>query len=367
MKEKNFIKNLQTEIDTSYLYKAVASLEKDEQIRNFYLEMAKIEAGHARKVFDKAEASGLKVWVPSPSGRARILKKLSSVFGKSILLAILMDTEKSISNAVVAKKSGEGKTVEGTEDRHVSILRSIGQLSGEKLRKLEGRHRSVGGNTLRAAVLGADDGLVSNLSLVMGVAGATNGGNAVLIAGIAGLLAGAFSMALGEWISVTSSRELYERQIEIEMEEIENNPEEEKEEIILLYRAKGIPEQEAVSMAEKAFTDKTTARSLLIREELGLDPDELKGSAWEAALTSFFLFITGAIIPVIPFLFTGGSKAIIISMIISTAALFIIGAAITLITGKSFIKSGLRQVIIGLLAAGITFGIGKLIGITITG
>lgn len=366
MKEKNFINNLQTEIDTAYLYGVVASLEKDEQIRNFYLEMAKIETVHARKVFEKAEGSGVRIAIPPPSKRARILKALSSIFGKSILLAILMDTEKSISNAVFAKKSGEGKTIEGTEDRHVSILRSIGQLSGEKLRQLEGRHRNVGGNALRAAVLGADDGLVSNLSLVMGVAGATNGGNAVLIAGIAGLLAGAFSMALGEWISVTSSRELYERQIEIEMEEIENNPEEEKQEIILLYRAKGMPEQEAVAMAEAAFTDKKTAKSLLIKEELGLNPNELRSSAWEAALTSFFLFITGAIIPVIPFFFSGGSRAIITSVMISTAALFVIGSAITLITGKSFIRSGLRQVIIGLLAAAITYGIGKLIGVTIS-
>jgi len=366
MPEKNFIKKLQTEIDTSYLYDVAASLEKDEQIRMFYREMAKIETIHARKVCEKAQASGVKLAIPSPSKRARILKSLTGIFGQSALLAILMETEKSISIATIKKKSEEGKPIEGSEDRHVNILKSIGQLSGEKLRKLEGRHRSVGGNALRAAVLGADDGLVSNLSLVMGVAGATNGGNAVLIAGIAGLLAGAFSMALGEWISVTSSRELYERQIEIEMEEIENNPEEEKQEIILLYRAKGIPEQEAVAMADAAFSDKKTAQSFLVKEELGLNPDDLKSSAWEAAVASFILFITGAIIPVLPFIFSKGLKAIIISFIISTLALFIIGSAITLITGKSFVKSGLRQVIIGLLAAFVTFGIGKLIGVAIT-
>lgn len=366
MADKNFLKKLQTEIDTAYLYKVVASLEKDEQIRTFYLEMAKIETTHARKVFEKAESLSVKLPIPPPSRRARILKNLSSIFGKNILLAVLMDAEKSISNAVVTKKSGEGKAVEGHEDRHVAILKSIGQLSGDRVRKLEGGHRNIGGNALRAAVLGANDGLVSNLSLVMGVAGATNGSSVVMIAGIAGLLAGAFSMALGEWISVRSSQELYERQIEIEMDEIENNPEEEKQEIILLYRAKGIPEEEAVKMADTAFSDKGSARSILISEELGLNPEELKNSPWEAAIASFILFVTGAIIPVAPFLFTGGTTAIIISIIASTLALFIIGSAITLITGKSFVRSGLRQVIIGLAAAAITFGVGKLIGVAIT-
>jgi VIT1/CCC1 family predicted Fe2+/Mn2+ transporter len=203
------------------------------------------------------------------------------------------------------------------------------------------------------------------MSLVMGVAGATALNAPILIAGLAGLIAGAISMALGEWISVKSSQELYERQIELEFEELENNPEEEKEELILLYRAKGFSEKDAVNAVEKIWADPEQTKQVLITEELGINMEELEGSAWEAAIASFFLFITGAIIPVFPFFFFTGNKALILSVAFSTVGLFLIGAAITLITGRSVTKSGFRQVLFGLAAAGITFGIGKIIGVVI--
>jgi VIT1/CCC1 family predicted Fe2+/Mn2+ transporter len=364
MKDRKFRQKLQTEIDTSFLYRTIASMEKDEQIRSFFTEMAKIEAVHARKLLEK-EKETILTELPGPSLRARILRRLGKIAGPGLLLAIAMETEKSITSAVLKKKSEEGKAIEGNEDRHVNILKSISQLSGEKLRKVEGSHLGVGGNALRAAVLGANDGLVSNMSLVMGVAGATHGGTAVLIAGIAGLLAGAFSMALGEWISVKSSQELYERQIEIEAEEIENNPEEERQEVILLYKAKGLTEIEATAMADQVFADKNSMQALLVKEELGLNPDEMKGSAWEAAIASFILFVTGAIVPVFPFFFTSGDRAIVISLVASILALFLIGASITLITGKPFLRSGFRQVLFGLAAAAITYGIGRLIGVSL--
>lgn len=360
--EKKIRARLQTEVDTAFLYRRVASLEKDSEISAIYLEMARIEGIHKTKVMDKLLSVNKNAKEPSPSARARILSKLAGIFGKNLILGILLEAEKSISNASLSKKNAIGSSPSGAEDRHVKILKSLDHLSGEKVRKMESGHRNVGGNALRAAVLGADDGLVSNLSLVMGVAGATQGGNPVIIAGMAGLLAGAFSMALGEWISVKSSQELYERQIEIEMEEIENNPEEEKQEIILLNRAKGMPENEAIALAEKIFSDTKNVQNLLVKEELGLNPEDLKGSAWEAAITSFLLFITGAIIPLAPFFFIKGQLAIIASAAFSTIALFGIGAAITLLTGKPLFKSGMRQVIIGLAAAAVTFGIGKLIG-----
>ncbi|HTX87883.1 MAG TPA: VIT1/CCC1 transporter family protein [Bacteroidales bacterium] len=367
MEQKTFRKKIQVEADTSFLYRTIASLEKDDQIRQFYVAMGNIEETHARKLHEKYLPSGTPFALPRPSFRARMLAGIARTFGYNYVTGLLMDVEKSISSAVVRKKSAEGQPILGNEDRHVNILKSIGQLSGEKVRKIEGSHRSVGGNALRAAVLGANDGLVSNLSLVMGVAGATRGGHEVLIAGVAGLLAGSFSMALGEWISVKSSKELYDRQIEIETEEIENNPEEEKEEIILLYKAKGLSETDATDLAEKVFSDKENAKAVLIKEELGLDPEETKYSPMEAASASFLLFITGAVIPVFPFFFVYGERGILISILISTAALFLIGAAITLITGKSFFRSGIRQVLFGLAAAAITFGIGKLIGVAISG
>jgi len=183
---------------------------------------------------------------------------------------------------------------------------------------------------------------------------------------LAGLLAGALSMSLGEWISVKSSQELYENQMQIEMDELENNPEGEMRELALIYIAKGIPEIQANEMAAEIMKDKNQAHSVLVREELGINAEELKGSAVEAALFSFVLFAIGAVIPVLPFMFTSGAQAVIISVCMSAAGLFLIGASITLFTGKNVWYSGFRQVIFGLAAAAITFGIGKLIGVSVS-
>ncbi len=240
-------------------------------------------------------------------------------------------------------------------------------MEGSSLAQLEGRHRSAGGNALRAAVLGANDGLVSNLSLVMGVAGASLSNQAILVTGFAGLLAGAISMALGEWLSVQSSRELYLRQISIEREEIASAPEEEVEELALIYQARGIADEQAHHLAQQIMSDKENALQTLAREELNVDPQELGGSAWEAAIASFILFAAGAILPVISFTFLSGLRAVIVSGIISTLGLFVIGSAITLFTGRSVLFSGLRQVLFGLAAAVVTFTIGRLIGVNLGG
>jgi vacuolar iron transporter family protein len=186
-----------------------------------------------------------------------------------------------------------------------------------------------------------------------------------LITGLAGLLAGAGSMALGEWLSVQSSRELYQRQIEIEKDELEARPEEEQEELALIYQSKGVPKEQARELAAHIIASGESALNTLAREELGIDPDELGGSAWEAALTSFFLFAAGAIVPVIPFLFLGGTTAVIVSIAMSAVGLFTIGAAITLMTGRSVAYSGMRMVLFGMTAAALTYGIGRLIGVSL--
>jgi predicted membrane protein (TIGR00267 family) len=201
---------------------------------------------------------------------------------------------------------------------------------------------------------------------VMGIAGATSGEQGVLLAGIAGMLAGGLSMALGEWISVKSSQELHENQMQIEMEELEANPEGEMKELALIYMAKGIPEEQAHKMSSEIMKDKTHAHEVLVKEELGINAEELKGSAIEAALYSFILFSIGAVIPVLPFMFSSGMKAVIISVSASAVGLFVIGSAITLFTGKNVWYSGFRQVVFGLAAAAITFGIGRIIGVSIT-
>jgi vacuolar iron transporter family protein len=260
-----------------------------------------------------------------------------------------------------------GTTLREDERSHARVLHTItGGLSGAMLVRFEGRHHQIGGNALRAAVLGANDGLVSNFSLVMGVAGASSTNEPVLIAGVAGLLAGSLSMALGEWLSVQSSRELYANQIAVEREELEAYPEEEEEELRLIYEAKGIDGEDARRLAHKIITgDPAVALDTMAREELGVDPDELGGSAWVAAITSFVLFAVGAVIPLFPFIVSSGAAAIITSAVLSGIALFGLGAAITLLTGRDAVRSGLRQVGFGLAAAAITFGIGALLGTAI--
>ncbi len=363
------LKNIQTEVDAAYLYDKLADHEEDKLVANVFRQMSEIERGHAKAFISKMGDGAAQM--PAPSKRARVLNSIGKIFGYSYVLGVLMDTEKSIAGATIAAKKNAKIEVTGTETSHVKILNSLltkqGKVKGTTLARFEKSHRSVGGNALRAAVLGGNDGLVSNFSLVMGIAGATNGGQGVLLAGLAGLLAGALSMALGEWISVKSSQELSENQMQLEMDELVANPEGEQQELALIYMSNGIPEGQAKQMAADVMKDPKHAHAVLVKEELGINPEELEGSAMEAAVFSFILFAIGAIIPVAPFLFTTGMKAIYISVILSAAGLFLIGSAITLFTGKSIWFSGFRQVIFGLMAAAITFGIGKLIGVSVTG
>ena len=363
------LKNIQTEIDASYLYKQLSIAEKDLNVSQVFAQMSDIELSHAVAFAKKFNLSVDQL--PKPSGRARILNKIGEIIGYDYVLGVLLDTEKSISSAVQYARKNTNSQGSISDTAHVTILKNIlnnhKNISSDNLARFEKKHRSVGGNALRAAVLGGNDGLVSNFSLVMGIAGATSGQSEVLLTGLAGLLAGALSMALGEWISVKSSQELYENQMDLEMEELETNPEGEEKELALIYITKGIPESQAMQMAKEIMLDKGQAHDLLVREELGINPEEMKGSAMEAAVTSFILFAVGAILPVIPFFFVGGMTAILFSATLSAIGLFIIGAAITLFTGKNVLFSGFRQVAFGLIAAAITFGIGHFIGVSIAG
>ncbi len=223
-------------------------------------------------------------------------------------------------------------------------------------------HRARSGNALRAAVLGANDGLVSNLSLVMGVAGASLGRTEILITGLAGLVAGSCSMAMGEWVSVTSARELLQRELAVERREIAVNPGEERDELVVIYQNKGLSREMASRVADGVMTDPAAALDTHAREELGIDPDDLGGSPWQAAGASFLLFCIGAVPPIIPFVFVGGATAVILSLVLSGIALFAIGAVITRLTDRPLMLSGLRQLAIGLAAAAVTFGVGAIIG-----
>jgi len=360
-------KSVQTEIDACYLYRKLSENETDTAVANVFRQMSEIEQSHA-----EAFARRMNLSVENliqPSWRAKTLNLIGKIFSYDYVLGALMDTEKGLSNAIIKTKEKNKLEITGTETNHVKILWSILEkdknISGAQHAKFEKKHRSVGGNAIRAAVLGGNDGLLSVFSLVMGVSGATGGNHSVMLAGIAGLLAGALSMALGEWISVKSSQELYENQMAIEMEELEVNPEGELRELALIYVAKGIPEDQAFNMATDIMKDKTLAHEVLVKEELGINAEELKGSAMEAAFYSFLLFTVGGIIPLLPFIFLTGIHAIVVSVISSACGLFLIGAAITLFTGKNLWFSGFRMVVFGLIAAAITYGIGDLIGVAI--
>ncbi len=363
---------LQTEVDTGFLYKSIAELQTDDNLVRVLNGLAEIENGHAVHILKKVKEFESNYQLPSPSTRAKFQLKLGKFFGYNSIISNLSSIEKQFAVNSIKNKVESGEKVTGFEHNHLRIIEAVNNnkafnVSGGFLSKFESRHKSVGGNALRAAVLGANDGLVSNMSLVMGVAGALVSNNTILLTGIAGLLAGAISMALGEWLSVQSSRELHLRQIELETEELEASPEEEKKELILLYQAKGMTVFEAKKLAEKAFETKDSAIETLIIEELGINKEELGGSAWEAAITSFVLFAIGAIIPLFPFFILEGNNAIYLSVGASIIGLFGIGAAITLFTGKGVFYSGMRQVFFGLAAAAITFGIGTLIGVSLAG
>jgi len=365
---KRYRTNLQDEIDSAAIYRAMTAREEDADLAKVYARLASVEERHAATWEAQIAKAGGKVPARRPSFRSRVLVALSKVFGQRILLQVMADVEQT-NRHVYDGQSEASKRMRGQERSHARLLRFIagpGGMQGSTLARIEGgRHRGSSGNALRAAVLGANDGLVSNLSLVMGVAGASLSERTVFVTGVAGLLAGACSMAMGEWISVQSSRELYARQMAIEESEIATLPEEEEEELALIYMAKGLPEGEARQVAARMMTDEKTALDTMTREELGIDPSELGGSPWTAASSSFFLFATGAIIPVIPFVLVSSRMATLASLAASAIALFLIGFAITLFTGRGILYTGARQLLFGLGAAGLTFAIGHAIGVSL--
>ena len=365
-----FRRNRQEEIDSASIYTAIAEVEQSEKLAEVYRRLAASEEAHIAFWERKLRDAGARVPRRRPSFRSRAIVWLAQRFGTGSVISMLAMKEQAGRRDYGDQADALAANLPAVENSHARLLATISHargsgMEGGLLARIEGRHRAVGGNALRAAVLGANDGLVSVLSLVMGVAGAHSSNRAILVAGLAGTLAGACAMAMGEWLSVQSSRELAQREIDIERDELREAPEEEQEELSLIYQAKGLGREEADALAAKLMTDKDNVLDTLTREELGLDPAELGGSAWEAAVTSFFLFFTGAIAPVAPFLFLSGEPAVVTSLVASGAALFATGAAITLLTGRGVLYSGMRQLLIGMGAAGVTFWIGRLIGVSV--
>jgi VIT1/CCC1 family predicted Fe2+/Mn2+ transporter len=363
--------NLQGEVDSAGLYRALAEAESDPHVSEVYRRLSAVEEAHAEFWRGQLARIGAKIGRLRPDWRTRALVWLARRFGPQFVLPTLSTLEQrdiGVYDTQPEAVAGGLPSAERSHNRVVQALASSfpGGAAGGTLARVEGRHRA-GGNALRAAVLGANDGLVSNFSLVMGVAGAEIAGQTILLTGIAGLIAGACSMAIGEWLSVTSSRELNQKQIDVEAAELEQLPEEEKEELVLIYQAKGLDEAPARALADRLMANKDTALDTLAREELGIDPEELGGSPWAAAGSSFALFALGAIFPVAPFFWLTGTAAVAASVALSGLALMAIGAGTSLFTGRSVAYSAARQLVGGLAAAAITYVVGRAIGVAIAG
>jgi len=388
--------NLKLERDAIVLYEALSTIEKDPRRAAAFERIAGNERRHADIWASKLRDLGADV--PAPDGprmRVRFIILAARLLGTAAVAELVKALEGDEESAYDAQgaspevaaiaaderehaviwdqlKAGKdvaavaGAAVATTPRDGVAIARTA--RSAAEIGRRETWHKAGGrSGTLRAVIFGVSDGLVSNLSLVMGVAGASAGNpSLVFLAGVAGLLAGAFSMAAGEYISMQSQRELFERQIALERAEMEAMPEEEEAELAASYRAKGFTGEEAATIAHRIFEDPDTALDMLVREELGLDPDEL-GSPWGAAGGSFVAFAIGAVIPVIPFIFGGGTAVLLVSLGLSLVALFVVGAAVSLLTGRGLIFSGFRQLGIGLAAALVTFAIGSIIGVSTAG
>lgn len=252
----------------------------------------------------------------------------------------------------------------GTQNVHFILsAMKIRGMSVFRQGHTETRHTSSSmASNLRAAVFGINDGLISNMSLILGVAGANANEHFIIVAGVAGLLAGACSMGAGEYISVLSQKEVFEYQIALERAELEEYPEEETEELALIYQARGIPKEEAEKLAQLMISNPETGLNTLAREELGLDPESLV-SPIGAMLFSFIAFSIGAVLPLLPFMFGHASGNIFISMAITAVTLFSIGAILSLFTDRSPWISGFRMLTVGVIAGAVTFGIGKLFGV----
>jgi len=368
---KRYLENYQGELDGVALYCALAEVEENPKRAQVYENLARMEKKHQGFWEEYLKKEGVSVLPNKPSWRMRTLIWIAEHFGPDSILSTVAGFEKADKNIYVSQEETKGTSMTADEHLHDRVLGEILKVdkdgaSGSYLAQLEGRHKSMGGNALRAAVLGANDGLCSNMSLVMGVAGASFNEHILLLIGLAGLLSGACSMALGEWLSMTSVRELVEREIRVESEEFDLNPQAEGEELQLIYESKGMEPEAAKTLASHMIANKERAMDALTREELGINPEDKGGNALEAAAVSFGLYSLGAIIPVSPIFFLHGVHAVIASAVLSAIGLFLFGALSTLFTGRPVLIAGSRQLGLGLLAAGVTFLLGHLLGVSLS-
>ena len=338
------------EKESAWLYRRVAAAESDPRKSQLFLNLAAAAEEQAAKwqlAAQRGSAAGAAERTFHPSLRVRIVARLLRRFDPRSLRTVL------------AAMKLRGLSI------YSSPAGAAGHVMPTSLAEVGARHRSALGGSLRAGVFGVNDGLVSNVSLVLGVAGAGAAHGYVLTAGVAGLLAGALSMAAGEYVSVRSQREMYEYQIALEREELAEYPEEEAEELALIYQARGMELGRARELSRTLLSSPEAALDVLSREELGLNPDDL-GSPWQAAAASFIAFALGAAVPLAPFLagFAGG-RAVAASAATTLVALSVVGLSLSLFTGRQALRGALRMVLIGGGAGTVSFLVGRALGIAI--
>ena len=372
---RRFLRYLDAERNASLLYRALAESTDGEQ-REALLELADVEDKHAQHWVDKLTAYGVDI-PPAPTVLNADDEQLVRR-ARSLGLVSVLETLEQNEGADAGMYDDEPEalpTMPSDEREHADVFRALKGGEPERFphreRPTKGGepwHRTDKSGSVRAAVFGVSDGLVSNTALVMGFAGASLGGaienSVVLFAGLAGLLAGAFSMAAGEYVSMASQRDLFKREIDLERQELLEKPEEERLELELIYRAKGLPREQARAVADQIMKDPEIALDTLAREELGLDPGEL-GSAWKAAVWSFLSFAIGASVVVVPYALFSGMTAFVLAVVLALVSLIVVGGLVGYQSGRGVVFSAGRQVLWGVGAAGVTYLVGSLVGVNV--
>jgi len=363
---RRWLANLDDERDGIALYEGLAKAEREEKRAKSFRTLAEAERKHAAIWEKRLDAAG-RLPVPGPASlRIRAIIALARMFGTQRVLPMVIQAESGDMDKY-ARQPGIAKTLVAEEREHRTVLEEMSApapLEGaEVIAQRETWNNSQLGS-IRAAIFGVNDGLISNTALILGVAAAGSADASIVTAGVAGTLAGAFSMAVGEYTSVASQRDLLARQIEIERRELRDAPEEEQAELVLILENKGLAPEQAKEVATAIFKDPEKALDTMVREELGIDPKDL-GSPVGAAVPSFFAFMIGAILPLLPFVFLAGTTAAVASAVIAGTVLATIGAIIGFLSGTGGIRSAIRMVGLASIATGVTVAIGRAIGVTL--
>jgi VIT1/CCC1 family predicted Fe2+/Mn2+ transporter len=359
-----WLENLRDERDGVALYRGLAEVDQDRERAREFAALADAEERHVAIWRRKLEKAGVTLPPERPTSRVRFLLWMAGRFGiRSVLPLVLMGESSDV--AKYARQGRESAALVVEEQEHGATLRRMSGAKPQTPQALIGErerwHRVGRGGTLRASVFGANDGLVSNLALVLGVAAAGAQRAALLVTGLAGLFAGALSMAVGEYVSVASQRDLLRRQIVLEARELAEAPEEEEAELAQLLRDKGIGDQQAEETARQIMQNPESALDTLVREELGLDPDDL-GSPARVALSSFLTFAAGAAVPLLPLMFLSGRSAAIGAAALGAVVLGAVGALIGFLSGTSPVRAAVRMILLAAMAAGVTVGVGRVVG-----